>query len=64
MARWTGVKPIQGDGVMPTRIRCCDKPPHEQQLTDMAGISAYFAGESLACYADRKPELRIVCGSG
>ena len=48
---------------MPIRIRCYDKLSHKQQLTEMARISAYFPGEAMACYADRKRELRILCGS-
>jgi hypothetical protein len=54
---------IQKCGGVPIRLRCCDKLFHERQLIEISGMSAYFAGESMECYADRKPELRIICGS-
>ncbi len=45
---------------MPIRIRCRDKWPHEQQLTEMEEIAVYFSEVSLACYSDRKSNISAV----
>lgn len=48
---------------MPIRIRRQDKTWHGTQVTETKGIIAALADGSTACYADRKPKFRILCGS-
>jgi len=48
---------------MPIRIRCRDRPRDRAQPTEDKGINATLAAIPMACYTDRKPELRILCGS-
>ena len=48
---------------MPIRIRCRDKPPDRQQAIESKGINTLSVKNPKACYTDRKPELRILCGS-
>jgi hypothetical protein len=50
---------------MPIRIRCRDKPPDRQQAIERKWIITSSVRNPKACYyADRKQELRILCGSG
>jgi len=48
---------------MPIRIRRHDKPLNRQQAIEYKGITTPSARNPKACYADRKPILRILCGS-
>lgn len=43
----------------------CDQrnAPARQAVTEDKGISATLAAVPTACYAGRKPELRVLCGS-
>jgi hypothetical protein len=45
------------------RIRCRDKKQQGMQVTDIGGIIAEMVALSGACYKDRKPICRILCGS-
>jgi endo-1,4-beta-mannosidase len=51
------------EDVMPIRIRYCDKPLDSQQAIGYKGVNTPSAGNPKACYTDRKPERRILCGS-
>ena len=48
---------------VPIRIRCHNKSWHGTQVTDAKGIIAALAHGSTACYTDKKPMFRILCGS-
>ena len=48
---------------MLTRITRHGKLWHGKEVTEAKGIIAALADGSTACYADRKPEFRILCGS-
>jgi hypothetical protein len=48
---------------MPMRIRCQDKPTYRTKLTAYKGFSAPLAIARMACYAGRKPKLRILYGA-
>jgi hypothetical protein len=48
---------------MLTRIRRHDRLRHGTQVTEANGIIATVADGSTACYTDRKPKFRILCGS-
>ena len=50
--------------IMPIRIRCCDKPPDRQQATENKGIITPSLRNPKACHMGRKPNFRILCGSG
>jgi hypothetical protein len=60
--RLTGFEVIEKIAV-PIRIRYRDRLLDRAQPTKDKGISATIAAVSTACYTDRKPELRILCGS-
>ena len=49
---------------MPMRVKRRDKPRDRAQPAEDTGLSAPLAGDSEACYTDRKPQLRMLCGSG
>jgi len=48
---------------MPIRIRCRDKPRYRAQPNEYKELSASLAVAPMACYADRKPNFRVLCGS-
>jgi hypothetical protein len=46
-----------------TRIRRHDIGWYGKQWAEAKGIIAALADGSTVCYTDRKPDLRILCGS-
>ena len=48
---------------MPIRIRCRAKLLDSRQVIKCEGLNTPSARNPKACYTDRKPELRILCGS-
>ena len=48
---------------MPIRITRRDKGVISMQDVDISGIMAVGRRDALASYTDRKPNLRILCGS-
>ena len=48
---------------MPVRIIRYDKSMDRTQATEGRGIRGPLATDPAACYSDRKPKIRIVCGS-
>ena len=48
---------------MPIRINCRDKPRVRAQPTEDKRLSAPLANDPEACYPDRKPKFRVLCGS-
>ena len=61
--RWTDFETINGGHVMPIRIRCRDKLPDSQQVFESKRFTTPSARNPNACYMDRKPEIRMLCGS-
>lgn len=53
---------IQGGCVMPIRIRCSDKPLDRQEAIEYKEISTPLARNPEACYTEKKPKFRILCG--
>jgi hypothetical protein len=49
---------------MLTGIRCHHNLWHRTQWTEAKGILAALPDRPMACYTGRKPESRILCGSG
>jgi hypothetical protein len=49
--------------MIPIRRRCRDQWPHEQQVTEIAEIIAYFLEETMMCDTDKKSKIRSLCGS-
>ncbi len=47
---------------MPIRIKCRDKPRDRAHPTEDKALSAPLADDPEACYTDRKPEFRMLCG--
>jgi len=60
--RLMGFEAIE-ETIMPIRIRCRDKLLDRAQPREDKGINATLAAIPTACYTDRKPGLRILCGS-
>jgi hypothetical protein len=54
---------MKQEGLILIRIRCRDKGQQGMQLTDIGGITPEILDLSRACYTDRKPIFRILCGS-
>ena len=54
---------VEQEGYRLIRIRCRDKKQQGMQVTDIGGIIAEILALSRACYTDRKPIFRILCGS-
>ena len=54
---------VEREGYRLIRIRCRDKKQQGMQVTDIGGIIAKILALSRACYTDRKPIFRILCGS-
>jgi len=48
---------------MPIRMRRPDKALDETQVTEASGLSWSLSDDPAACYTDRKPRSRILCGS-
>jgi hypothetical protein len=48
---------------MPIRIRRHDKLTYRAKPTEYKGVSVPFAITPMACYADKKPKFRMLCGS-
>jgi hypothetical protein len=48
---------------MPIRIRCRDKPLDPWQPIADKGVTTFSVTDPIATYIDRKPDLRILCGS-
>jgi hypothetical protein len=48
---------------MPISIRRRDKTLDRRQAAKCKGVNMLLARNPDACYADRKPEPRILCGS-
>jgi hypothetical protein len=61
--RQTGLNPLQGGCVMPISIRRRDKTLDRRQAAKCKGVNMLSARNPDACFADRKPEPRILCGS-
>jgi len=54
---------MEREGYGLIRIRCRDKKQQGMQVTDIGRIIAEIVALSRACYTDRKPIFRILCGS-
>ena len=48
---------------MPIRIKCRDKPRDRVQPTEDEVLCAPLVDDPEACYTDRKPKFRMLCGS-
>jgi len=48
---------------MPIRIRCRDKPRYRAQQDEYKELIASLVIALKACYADRKPNFRVLYGS-
>ena len=48
---------------MPIRVNCPDKPRDTAQPTEDTAARAPLPDDPEACYADRKLEFRMLCGS-
>lgn len=48
---------------MPIRIRCRDKPRYRAQPNEYKELIASLAIALMVCYADRKPNFRVLYGS-
>ncbi len=48
---------------MPIRIKCRDKPRYMAQPNEYKELIASLAIALMACYADRKPNFRVLYGS-
>jgi len=53
----------KGRCLMRIRIRHRDKPMDRMQPVESKGFSTLPEGSLKAFYTDRKPEIRILCGS-
>lgn len=61
--RWMGFEKIKGGHVLPIRIRCRDKPADRQQAIESKRFNTPSERNPKECYTDRKPEIRMLCGS-
>ncbi len=50
------------EAVMPIRIECRVQPRDRALPTEDKGLSVSLADDPQACYTDRKPESRMLCG--
>jgi hypothetical protein len=48
---------------MPIRIRCPDKSLDRPYVMETTGMNASSPAHFMASYTDKKPALRILCGS-
>ena len=54
---------LSSESFMPIRIRRHDSKRQETQGTHSERTNADLSGGSTACYTDRKPNFRALCGS-
>ena len=57
------VNRLRSESSMPIHIRRHDNKRQETQVIDSEGSNADLSGGSTACYIDRKPNFRALCGS-